>query len=270
MAVGRPVVGAVIRPLPPPAGLSFRFEPLPGFRGDSHWTYLNLVATDQTTGVEVGYLRVAFVTPEMGEAMNRERLLLLKTQGHSVYPTLGLDQSPFSPDLRNSWTQAPREAARSILETVLRQPWQVWNDAMGRLSEPEMVALVEAHRPALNAATQDRLDRLFAFAVNKADVDYVWVVEGWQRRGVATALYQAMAEFLDEHHGMTLNASTTQTDAAAACWRKMEEAGQVQRAADGRRFFTAGIRAETLAGRDVAPSPQPMPPTPRRRARSPR
>ncbi len=254
-------------------GVGFRFNYLPDFRRPTHWTYLQLDALHSSSPEPIGYLRVAFVSQEMGEALNQERLLWLQIQGHGIYP------HPQSRDETrvdyhdaatwDSWKRAPNNAARYVLETVIREPYSVWNNRLGELDEAGKVALVEEHRSLLNQATQQALEREFAFAVNKADVDYIFLKEEWRRKGLAQSLYLAMARYLDVEHGMTLNASTTQTAEAERAWQRMKDKGWVDTDAKGRLFFTHGVAATTLEQRDVVPSPVEQP-QPRRSRRGPR
>lgn len=253
-------------------GLSFRFHLLPDFRGDSHWTYLQLDAHHPSQEEEMGYLRVAFIPKATAEAMNRERLLLVQSKGHTVYPRpakRGEDRTLFSDfATHDGWKAQPKNAARYVMENVIRYGWSQWNQQMKELTPEQMVELVETHRPELNAFTQPGIEKMFDFGVNKADVDYVSLDDHWQGRGLAIAMYQGMARYLDEHYGITLNASTTQTPSAQACWERMKAQGLVKASDDGRLFFTHGVSQKTLEGRDVTPEPQPQPvPRQARRAR---
>ena len=66
-------------------GISFRFSPLPNYRGDSHWTYLQLESFHPSQEERVGFFRVAYVSPALGQAINRERLLHVNLKGISIY-----------------------------------------------------------------------------------------------------------------------------------------------------------------------------------------
>jgi GNAT superfamily N-acetyltransferase len=58
--------------------------------------------------------------------------------------------------------------------------------------------------------------------VQKPIVDYINVEDEWQRQGIGTALYEAMARHLGEMN-MMLFASQVQSDAAAAVWERNKE-----------------------------------------------
>lgn len=244
-------------------GLSFRFSDLPGYRGNSHWTYLQLEAFHPSQEGRIGFLRVAYVSREVGEAINQDRLLYLKTRGHHIYPT-PLGTTPevvFSdPDTWDAWKAQPQYAARHVMESIMKMSYGQWNRELKEKTPEELVAYVEAHRPHLNQGTQGDIEKMFAFAVHKADVDYVLVDPLWRGNGIAEHMYEAMARYLDEHLGITLNCSTCQTQESKRCWEKMREKGRVATDPTGRMFFTDGIRPDTLAQRNVHPLPVPMPP----------
>ena len=249
-------------------GLEFRFSDLPNYRGDSHWQYLQLDAYHKSEENPIGYLRVAFVSLEMGEGMNRERLLILQTKGHSVYPRPALrgeTHTIFSnKDNWGSWKTEPERAARYVMETVMREPYSEWNRLLGEKNSDELTLYVEKHRPELNLATQEALEKMFSFAVNKADVDFISLNDNWQGRGLAQSFYKAMARYLDDTHGITLNASTTQTESALKCWLRMEQDGLISKADNGRMFVSKDVSERTLERRDIAPEPVAMPPKKRR------
>ena len=254
----------------PPSDLTFRFSDLPDFRGDSYWTYLQLEVFHPSQTEPVGYLRVALVTQAMAERMNQERLLLLQTKGHMIYPrpaAIDEERRVFrDPTTAASWKNKPESAARYVMETVLHWPYDKWNQALAKSSPDELVALVETNRPWINQATQENLDALFDFALNKADVDYIHLEDSWQGQGIAPTMYQAMSAYLDERFRATLNASTCQTPQALRCWQRMEAQGMVRAAANGRRYVAKGVSAATLEAQSWRPEPMPMPvAAPRRR-----
>lgn len=254
-------------------GVTFRFSELPDFRSPTHWTYLQLDAFHPSSPDPIGYLRVAFIDRATGEAMNQERFLLLQVKGTRCYP-MPKQRGEVRVDYRDpttweNWKKEPDDAARYVLETALREPYSVWNDRLRELDDAGKVALVEQHRGFINQATQEALEREFAFGVNKADVDYISLEEAWQGKGLAQSLYAAMARYLDTQHGVTLNASTTQTPSAERAWQRMKDKGWVEADAKGRLFFTHDVAASTLENRDVLPSPVEQPP-PARRRRGPR
>lgn len=74
------------------------------------------------------------------------------------------------------------------------------------------------------------------FHVDKPIVDYVRVMDGYRRRGIATALYLEMAHYLAEQ-GLVLRASGLQAKEAAAWWDKAEKAGLVATAKDKRKHL---------------------------------
>ncbi len=63
----------------------------------------------------------------------------------------------------------------------------------------------------------------YAFHVDKPLVDYVKVFAPWQRRGIATALYDFGARWLANIKGLRLYASGMQTPEAKAAWDRMEQ-----------------------------------------------
>ena len=238
-------------------GLTFRFAELPDFRPHDHWTYLQLDAFAPGQVNEVGYLRVAFIPLAVGETFNQERLLYVESRGHSIYPRSRIrslsERPPFYTD-PEGWKQEPQHAARYVAESVMKMRYSDWNDVM-RLPAEEQIALVEANRKLLHAHTQTDIEKMFAFGVNKADVDYASLNDDFRGKGIAPSLYQAMALHLDEHYGVTLNASTCQTQEAARCWARMKDAGLVDMDENGRAFFVQGVREATLTHRDVTPTP---------------
>ena len=248
--------------------LVFSFSTLPTFRGNTHWQYLQLNAHHVSQKDPIGYLRVAFVTKEVGEAMNHERLLFVQTQGNSVYghsSLVGEEENIYTnARLWDSWKKKPRLAARMVMETVMRVSYSQWNNNLKSMSEGDLIKWVEDHRPHLNEYTQSDLEQMFHFAVNKADVDYISLEDKWLGKGIALSMYQSMASFLDEQLGMTLNASTTQSSSATKCWERLKKQGLITQASDGRMFFTGGISQETLNNRSIVPSPLPHPTTKRR------
>lgn len=254
-------------------GVTFRFSELPDFRSPTHWTYLQLDAFHPSSPDPIGYLRVAFIDRATGEAMNQERFLLLQVKGTRCYPMpkqRGETRVDYhDPSTWDNWKKNPHEAARYVLETALRKPYNVWNDRLRELDDAGKVALVEEHRAFINQATQEALEREFAFGVNKADVDYIHLEDEWHGKGLGQSMYRAMACFLDVEHGVTLNASTTQTIEATRVWDRMKAKGMVRADEKGRLFFVEGVSASTLENRDVAPSPVEQP-QPARRRRGPR
>ncbi len=58
----------------------------------------------------------------------------------------------------------------------------------------------------------------FGFQEGPTEID-------WRRLGIGTALYQAAALWMAER-GLTLRASTTQSGAAKAAWKRMAESGE--------------------------------------------
>ena len=254
-------------------GVTFQFSDLPDFRRPTHWTYLQLDAFHPSSPDPIGYLRVAFIHRDTGQALNQERLLWLQIKGHSIYPfpkSRGETRVDYrDPATWENWKADPDAAARYVLETALREPYSAWNDRLRELDDAGKVALVEEHRPFLNQATQEALEREFAFGVNKADVDYISLEEEWRGKGLAQSLYLAMARYLDQTHGVTLNASTTQTPEAERAWQRMKDKQWVQADTKGRLFFTHDISASTLEQRDVTPFPVAQP-QPKRGRRGPR
>ena len=253
--------------------VSFRFNYLPDFRRPTHWTYLQLDAFHPSSSEPIGYLRVAFISREAGEALNQERLLWLQIKGHGIYPhpksreEVRVDYH--DPATWDNWKKKPDKAARYVLETALREPYTAWNDRLRELNDEAKVALVEQNRRFINQATQEALEREFAFGVNKADVDYISLEYGWQGKGLGQSMYRAMAHFLDVEHGMTLNSSTTQTIEATRVWDRMKAKGMVRADEKGRLFFVEGVSAATVESRDVEPSPV-VQPQPKRGRRGPR
>lgn len=238
--------------------LSFRFSDLPNYRGDSHWTYLQLEVFHPSQEGRMGYLRVAYISREMGEAINQNRLLYLQLEGHSIYTRNrehALSMAFSDPKTWDNWKHEPRNAARHVMETVMRMSYGKWNESLRDKSTQQLVNYVETHRPQLNEQTQEGVENMFAFAVNKADVDYIYLDETLRGKGFSQYMYEGMARYLDEHLGITLNCSTTQTHEANRCWEKMIEKGMATRDAAGRMFFCQGIRESTLNQRDVLPGP---------------
>ena len=256
-------------------GLTFSFHLMPTFRGTSHWRYLRLDVHHPDEPEAIGYLRVAFIPLSVAEAMNQERLLLVDSRGHSMYPPppKGPALAPRfhyeDPATWEGWKNDPSLAARYVMETVLRWNYSAWNDGL-RLPAEELVALVEAYRSQLNAFTQQQLESMFAFGVNKADVDYALLESPWQGQGIAPSMYRAMAHYLDEHHGITLNASTTQSPQAQRCWQRMKDQGLVAPDEKGRLFFVEGVSSSTLEARQVLPTPVLQPSRSARRTGRPR
>jgi hypothetical protein len=254
-------------------GVTFQFSDLPDFRQPTHWTYLQLDAFHPSSPDPIGYLRVAFIHRDTGEAMNQERFLLLQVKGTRCYPLpKELDEVRVDfhdPSTWDNWKKKPDEAARYVLETALREPYTAWNDRLRELNDEAKVALVEQNRRFINQATQEALEREFAFGVNKADVDYISLEDGWQGKGLGQSMYRAMAHFLDVEYGMTLNSSTTQTIEATRVWDRMKAKGMVRADEKGRLFFVEGVSAATLESRDVVPSPV-VQPQPKRGRRGPR
>ena len=238
-------------------GLTFRFAELPDFRRHDHWTYLQLDAFAPGQEKPVGYLRVAFIPQEVGEAFNQERLLYVETRGHAIYPRPTArsleERTPFH-QTPEDWKREPRRAARYVAESVLRMGYSAWNDLL-RQSAEEQIAFVETHRKALHEHTQGPVEKLFAFGVNKADVDYANLDDDFRGKGIAPSLYQAMALYLDAHYRITLNAATCQTQDATRCWARMQEAGLADVDESGRAFFVNGVREATLEQRDISPTP---------------
>lgn len=245
-------------------GLSFRFSDLPNFRGDSHWDYLHLEVFHPSSTSRLGFLRIAYVPHAMGQAINRERLLLAQIKGHTIYSRARLKrgEEPFffkDPSTWDNWKKDPEMAARYVMENCLKMGWSQWNSALKERDEAGLVSFVEEHRPYLNEHTQPAVDKLFDFAVNKADVDYIELDSHCRGSGIGRMMYEAMAHYLDENLGITLNASSTQTPEAQRCWQRMKKEGRVEAAEDGRLFFVHGVSQSTLAGRQVRPHPMPLP-----------
>lgn len=254
-------------------GVTFQIQPLPDFRAPTHWTYFQLDAFHPSSPNPIGYLRVAFISRQTGKAMNQERLLLLQIKGHPVYPfpeTRALKRVDYQdPATWEGWKKDPKGAARYVMETAMHYSYSAWNRELAERDNQGLIELVEQNRPHLNRATQDQLEQEFAFGVNKADVDYIHLEEDWRSKGLAQAMYAAMVAFLDREHGITLNASTTQTPEAQRAWERMAAKGWVSTDVKGRRFISYGVSASTLENRDVAPTPVPQP-KPTRGRRGPR
>lgn len=243
-------------------GLSFRFSELPNYRGDSHWIYLQLEMFHPSQESRIGHLRVAYVSKEMGEAINQERLLHVQIKGGSIYrrKRMNLPGMSFSdPESWDSWKEDPRGAARHVMENVMRMSYGQWNEVLRTKNTQELVDYVETHRPYLNQHTQAAIERFFEFAVNKADVDFIEIDKAWRGQGLSQHLYEGMAHYLDERLGITLNSSTTQSPEAKRCWESMLKNDMVDLDIEGRMFFTRGVSESTLAQRDISPGPVTMP-----------
>ena len=243
-------------------GISFRFSPLPNYRRGGHWTYLQLEAFHPSQEERIGFLRIAYVSPALGEVINRERLLHADLKGHSIYRRKRPGQAGLSyadPDSWDGWKEDPKQAARYVMESVMNMGYSQWNEALETKSDQELVDYVEAHRPYLNQHTQAAIDRFFEFAVNKADVDFIELGQGWRGQGIAQHLYEGMAHYLDDQLGITLNCSSTQSQEAQRCWERMLKNEMVEMDMNGRMFFVRGVSESTLAGRGVSPDPMPLP-----------
>ena len=237
--------------------IDFRFSMLPQYRGDQHWEYLQVEAFHPQEEERLGFLRVAFVRPETAERFHQERLLVAQSQGNHIYPKHKIMEEGTSLylDAQNTtrWHDEPKGAADYISRDVMHEGYSKNQQRLKESSKEELIAYVEKNRSFLNEHTQAWIEDFYRFAVNKADVDYVFLQDRAQGYGIATAMYQKMAQYLDQELGMTLNASTTQSKDAERLWSRLEKNGWTEKGHKGRLCFVHQVRAETLLQRDMMP-----------------
>lgn len=237
-------------------GLTFRFSPLHDPQADSHWTGVQMAAFHPSQEEPVAVMKAAYVSRAVGGAINRERLLLAHIRGWDTYPQPGPDFS--NPSSWDEWKRHPLGAARYVAREVMGQGLADL-DLEGK-SRQELVDYVEAHRPHLNAHTQNAIERMFDFAVHKANVEPMDLKGRWRAQEIVERLHEAMARHLDEQCAVTLNCSPTASSDTRRHWDTMRKKGMAQMDPDGRMFFVQGVSESTLAGRQVRPDPLPMPP----------
>lgn len=243
--------------------INFRFSWLPDYRGDQHWEYLQLEVFHPSEEERLGFLRVAFVRPSIALGMNEERLLVAQSQGHHIYPRHDIRKGGSSlflnPENWKRWQEDPKHAADYVSRDVMHEGYTKGQLRLKESTKEELIAYVEKNRVHLNEHTQEWIDNFYRFAVNKADVDYISLQERWQGNGIATLMYEKMAQYLDQELGMALHASTTQSKEAQKLWQRLENNGWTDKGHKGRLCFVHNVSLNTLQNRDISPPTNPSP-----------